>query len=152
MKVFFRIFSAYLIMAMFIISCKTYRINNFSTVIKKEQKGYRVFIDTQQVVFSTTFIDRKNVKSIIVDRKNKKVFVNRKVKDSLIKIKDIKLPTPIDKNNIIKNNIIYIVNGIPVTNIDSSFIESNYIKSIKYLKGVFVGDNNLIPVVINCKN
>jgi len=79
--------------------------------------------------------------------KNKKVFVNRKVKDSLIKIKDIKLPTPIDKNN-----IIYIVNGIPVTNIDSSFIESNYIKSIKYLKGVFVGDNNLIPVVINCKN
>ena len=79
--------------------------------------------------------------------KNKKVFVNRKVKDSLIKIKDIKLPTPIDKNN-----IIYIVNGIPVTNLDSAFVESNYIKSIKYLKGVFVGDNNLIPVVINCKN
>jgi len=54
---------------MFVISCKTYRINNFNTVIKKEQKAYKVFIDIQQVVFSTTFIDRKNVKNIIVDRK-----------------------------------------------------------------------------------
>ena len=147
MAVFFRIFSGYLIVGMFVISCKTYRINNFNTIIKKEQKAYKIFIDTQQVVFSTTFINKENVKNIIVDRKNKKIFVNRKVKDSLIKIKDIKLPKPIDKDN-----IIYIVNGIPVVNLDSAFIESNYIKSIKYLKGVFVGDNNLIPVVISCKN
>ena len=85
MAVFFRIFSGYLIVAMFVISCKTYRINNFNTVIKKEQKAYKVFIDTQQVVFSTTFINKENVKISLLTGKTRRYSSIEKLKILLLR-------------------------------------------------------------------
>ncbi|MFY7787404.1 MAG: hypothetical protein ACOVQA_05975 [Thermoflexibacteraceae bacterium] len=101
-------------------SCATSKKNYTNEeLIKKYSKHYQIYLDSNRIHLSYTFLDRENIAKIEVDKKTKRITIVQKVKTKLLDLHTINLDSLNSAfGNVIVNKPIelkmIILNGVPL--------------------------------------
>ena len=98
-------------------------------LIKKQDKGYEVYLDSINVNFDRLYVDFENV--IFESQKDRKIYFKRRVQLQFIELDYI-----VDKYQDLNDEYLLIINGVPVDKRENIKFEINSITEIKVLRKV----------------
>ena len=121
-------------------SCGTHNLNyNRDKIIKKYTAEFDILIDSKKMDLQNVYLDKKNIKDIKIDRKNKTIEINQLESVKFFRLKELNLDSlNSGRGGWEKNKIgLIIIDGIPLTEEIQSktLIDLNAIKDFRILKG-----------------
>ena len=125
-----------IIIALTFYSCSTYKINyNRDRIIKKYFDNYTILIDNEIIQLKNIYLDKDNIKSIIVDKNSKVVNISQNKKNELFELKNLNLDSlsNIRRGWNKKKIKLIVLDGIPITDslVEKIKIDPNSIKSFQ---------------------
>ncbi|MNK30234.1 hypothetical protein D3C87_486500 [compost metagenome] len=132
-----RIF-AFLFFLVFINGCSTRTISyDREKILKKYSTDYKIFVDDENLDLSTVYLDKNNIKTVLIDKKKKELKINQISKVDLFDLKNLNLDSLSsgrrgwDKKKI----VLLIINGkvIPDSLKIKTKLDPNAIKSFEII-------------------
>ena len=81
-----------IILAFTFYNCSSYKINyNRDKIINKYSDNYIVLLDNEKIQLENIYLDKDNIKNIIVDKKSKVINISQNKINELFELKNINL-------------------------------------------------------------
>ena len=120
--------SVLIILLAFSSSCSPMKFEK-RKLINKQNKGYEVYLDSINVNFDRLYVDSDNV--IFESQKDRKIYFKRRVQFQFIELDSI-----VDKYHDLKDEYLFIINGVPIDKSDNIKFELNSIPEIKVIRKI----------------
>ena len=126
-------------------------------IIKRYAEKYQILLDNKAVDFKNVYLDKGNIKNVLVDRRTKKVMITQLERRKLVSLNNFIDSLYIDSKTKTKEDFSLIVlNGVPFRDslLSKTRIDIHSIKKIKIFKpdksGVLCwSDSNVLVIVTN---
>jgi len=119
-----------------VLSCSVRNINYDRQKIEKRYAAkYDIMIDSMMVKFKNTFVDRENIKSIKVNKREKIIEISQHKKRIFSELKNLKIDSLSSSLREISKNGLIVFNGIPISDLNNSkiILDPNSIKEFSIL-------------------
>jgi hypothetical protein len=118
--------------------CSTYEVKyNRNEIVKKYSAKYKTFIDNENLDLEAHFLDRDNIKKVVVNKKTKELKITQINKVVFFELKNLNLDSlSSGRRGWNKKKIdLIIIDGIPLSDSLKSIvkIDPNAIKSLEFL-------------------
>ena len=125
-----------IILAFTFYNCSSYKINyNRDKIINKYSDNYIVLLDNEKIQLENIYLDKDNIKNIIVDKKSKVINISQNKINELFELKNINLDSLSNgRRGWNKKKIeLIVLNGIPINDslVEKIKIDPNSIKSVQ---------------------
>ncbi len=135
---------------LFFYGCSMQTINyNRNKITEKYSKKYQIFLDGEKVDFETIYLDKSNIRNIVVNKKSKELNINQKTNVKFFELRNLNLDSlSSGRRSWDKKKIdLIVIDGVLITDSlkDKIKLDPNAIKSLSILT------NDKLNSVVSCR-